>query len=300
MFFMLFAGIGWLMNKLSADYLRTVPYRIDFYTSNNTHRLFNSETFMFLQIHMDGFSAMRHNYSEQNIIRIDLGDKIMSKTRNYVLATDIFQKISDQLGDGKKLISINPDTIYFSYIDQQSKLLPVVPKLSITFANEYMQRGNIIISPDSIWVSAEQNILDALTEIPCIAKKYENLNKSISGDLEIDLNKIAKVSLSQKKVNFKINVERYSESTITVPLQIINQPNNLDVMIFPREVEVKYRANIADFAKIKSSDFTLTTDYEYLGKSLSRNIKIDITKIPESILQIELYPEFVELVVNKK
>jgi len=298
--FALFAGIGWLMNKLSADYLRTALYRIEFYSSDNVHRIFNTETVMFLQINMNGFSAMRHRYAEQNTVRIDLSNTILSKTKNYVLSTDIFQKISEQLGDGKKLISISPDTIYFSYIDQQSKFLPVAPNLNLSFASEYMQKGKTILSPDSIWVSAEQSILDTLRAIPCKTKKYEDLKKSISGELEIDLSKLAKVSITYKKVSFRVEVERYSESTITVPLKIINKPSNVDVMIFPREIEIKYRANISDFAKINRNDFLLTTDFNYLKKSVNGNIKVDIAEMPASILKIELYPEFVELIVNKK
>ena len=298
--FVLFTGIGWLMNKLSADYLRTTIYSIEFYSSDNTHRIYTTETDLAFQIRMSGFNALRYNYAEQNIIRIDLKDKMIAKTRNYVLATDVFQKISEQLGDGKKLINISPDTIYFKYIDQQSKRLPIVPNLNLTFASEYMQKGNILLSPDSIWVSAAQNILDTLTKISCIAKKYENLSKTISGELEIDLNKLKNVSLSHKKVNFKIEVERYCESTITVPVQLQNQPNDLDVMIFPREIEVKYRASVSDFKKIKPSDFAITTNFNDFEKSVSGNLKVNITAMPNSILQIELYPEFVELIVNKK
>ena len=288
------------MNKLSDEYLRTAHYSIEFYNSDNARRVYHTETDLFLQIKMSGFSAMRYKYAEQNTVRIDLNDKIISKTKNYVLATDIFQKIAEQLGDGKKLINISPDTIYFNYNDRQSKRLPVVPNLNLTFASEYMQKGNTVILPDSILVSAEQNILNTLTQIPCISKKYENLNKSINGELEIDVKKLANVSLSQRKVNFKVEVERYCESTITVPLQMLNQPANLNVIIFPREIEIKYRAGIANFTQIKPSDFALNADFNDFEKSVNGNLKVNIAAMPNSILQVELYPEFVELIVNKK
>jgi YbbR domain-containing protein len=298
--FVLFTGIGWLMNKLSAEYLRTALYNVEFYNSSNPRRIYHTKTDLFLQIKMNGFSAIRYKYAEQSTMRIDLNDKIISKTKNYILAADIFQKIAEQIGDGKKLISINPDTIYFNYNDRQSKRLPVVPNLDLTFASEYMQKGNTVIYPDSVLVSAEQNILNSLAQIPCSAKKYENLNESIRGELEIDLRKLANVSLSHRKVNFKVEVERYCESTITVPVQLLNQPANLNIIIFPREIEVKYRASIVDFTAIEPSDFVLSTDFNDFEKSINGNLKVNIAEMPNSILKVELYPEFVELIVNKK
>jgi hypothetical protein len=300
LFFLLAASVGWLMNKLSSDYLRTVSYHIEFYNSNDMRRIFKVETDVLAQINMNGFLAMRYKFAEQNTIRIDISDKILSKTKNFVLSSDIFQKISDQLGDGKKLVSISPDTIFFSYFDLQSKRLPVISNLQFTFASEYMQNGNTVLTPDSIWVIAEQNVLDSLTEIQCIAQKYENLNKSVNGVLEIDFSRLNNISVQQEKINFHINVERYSEVTITVPLQLINKPDSLDVMLFPHDIEIKYRAKTTDITKIKSTEFNLTADFNDFEKSINGNLKVNIQTKPKSILQIDLYPDFVEVIVNKK
>jgi YbbR domain-containing protein len=294
------AGTGWLMNKLSTDYLRTVSYHIAFYDSNDMRKIFNVETSVTAQINMNGFLAMRYNITEQNTIRIDIGDKILSKTKNFVLSSDIFQKFSEQLGDGKKLVSLSPDTVFFSRADLQSKRLPVIPNLQLTFADEYMQSGNIILKPDSIWITAEQNITDSLTEIHCIAQKHENLNKSINGTMEIDLSKLNNISVQQQKIQFKVNIERYSETTITVPLQLNNKPDSLDVMIFPQDIEIKYRANITNLAKIKANDFRLIADFNDFEKSISGNLKVKIDAKPKSTLQVDLYPDFVEVIVSKK
>ncbi|MDR2064638.1 MAG: hypothetical protein LBP85_02845 [Prevotellaceae bacterium] len=288
------------MNKLSADYLRTVSYRIEFYSSNDMRMIFNVETDLTAQINMNGFLAMRYNITEQNTVKIDISDKIISKTKNFVLSSDIFQKFSEQLGDGKKLISLSPDTVYFTCVDLQSKRLPVVPNLQMQFADEYMQNGNTILKPDSIWITAEQNILDSLTEIQCIAQKYENLNKSVSGVLEVDLNKLNNVSVQQHEIRFKVNVERYSEATISVPLHLNNKPDSLDVMIFPQDIEIKYRANIANLPKIKADEFRLTADFNDFQKSIGGNLKIKIEEKPKSALQVDLYPNFVEVIVSKK
>lgn len=300
LFFVSAACTGWLMNKLSTDYLRTVSYHIDFYDSNDIRKIFNVETDVTAQINMNGFLAMRYNITEQNIIKIDISDKILSKTKNFVLSSDIFQKFSEQLGDGKKLISLSPDTVYFTRVDLQSKRLPVIPNLQLTFASEYMQSGNTVLNPDSIWITAEQNIPDSLTEIQCIAQKHENLNKSISGVLEIDLDKLNNISVQQQKIQFKVNVERYSEETVTVPLQLTNKPDSLDVIIFPQDIEIKYRANITNLAKIKANDFKLAVDFNDFEKSISGNLKVKIDAKPQSVLKVDLYPCFVEVIVSKK
>jgi YbbR domain-containing protein len=258
------------------------------------------ETDVTAQINMNGFLAMRYNITEQNIIKIDISDKILSKTKNFVLSSDIFQKFSEQLGDGKKLISLSPDTVYFTRVDLQSKRLPVIPNLQLTFASEYMQSGNTVLNPDSIWITAEQNIPDSLTEIQCIAQKHENLNKSISGVLEIDLDKLNNISVQQQKIQFKVNVERYSEERVTVPLQLTNKPDSLDVIIFPQDIEIKYRANITNLAKIKANDFKLAVDFNDFEKSISGNLKVKIDAKPQSVLKVDLYPCFVEVIVSKK
>jgi YbbR domain-containing protein len=294
------ASVGWLMNKLSNDYLRMVSYHVGFYNSNDMRRVFNVETDITAQINTNGFIAARYNIAEQNTIKIDINDKILSKAKNFVLSSDIFQKFSEQLGDGEKLISLSPDTIYFTYADLQSKRLPVISNLQLAFANEYMQNGNTILKPDSIWITAKQNVLDSLTEIQCITQKHENISRSISGVLEVDLSRLNNVSVQIEKIQFKINVERYSEATITVPLQLTNKPDSLDVMIFPHDIEIKYRAGISNLAKITASDFMLTADFNEFEKSIGGNLKVNIAAEPKSVLQIDLYPDFVEVVVSKK
>jgi YbbR domain-containing protein len=294
------ASVGWLMNKLSNDYLRTVFYKVGFYSSSDMRRVFYVKTDVTAQISTNGFSAMRYSMSEQNTVQIDMDDKILSKAKNFVLASDIFQKFSEQLGDGEKLVSLSPDTIYFTYVDLQSKRLPVTPNLQLSFADEYMQNGNTVLIPDSIWITARQNVLDSLTEIHCVAQKYENVNESISGIMEIDLKKLNGVSVQLEKIQFKVNVERYSETTATLPLQLTNKPDSVDVMLFPRDIEIKYRAGIANLAKITANDFTLTADFNDFEKSTGGNLKVNIATKPSGVLQVDLYPTFVEAIVSRK
>jgi YbbR domain-containing protein len=300
LFFVLAASVGWLMNKLSYDYLRTVSYRVDFYNSGDMRRIFKVETDISAQVNMNGFLAMRYKFAKPDIIRIDVKDKILTKVRNFVLSTEIFQKISEQLGDGKRLVSISPDTIFFTYADLQSKRVPIVSNLQLAFKSEYMQKGKTILTPDSIWISAEQSVLESINEIPCAVQQYTDISESINGSLELDLSKLKNISAQQQKISFRVNVERYIETAMTLPLQLTNKPDSLDVMLFPRDIEVKYRANIADFAKIKASDFKITVDFKDFEKSINGNLKVNVYAQPQSVLQIDLYPDFVEAIVTKK
>ncbi len=165
-------------------------------------------------------------------------------------AVDYFNR---QHGDIKAL-HINPDTLFFQFIDKGFKKVPVVVNSYLDFEREFDLRDSLLIRPDSIEVSGPIEKLESIERIesqPLIARK---LNKSATYSLKIKAPD-AELSYAPAEIAVIVNVDRITEARITLP---VREPNGKTTD--PRIVTVVFQVAFSHYDKIKAADFEISTD----------------------------------------
>jgi hypothetical protein len=82
-----------------------------------------------------------------------------------------------------------------------------------------------------------------------------------------------------------------------VPVLINNQPDNLNVKLFPPKVKVSFLVGLSRFSEIKPEDFKLAVSYNDIIEGKPR-LKITVESTPSYIYALKVSPEELEYLIE--
>lgn len=304
-FFVLISLILWVTTKLTSEYsanLQFTPQIINSLTGGTYTDEHNNNT-LYIQTKAKGYYIMRQQLTKNHTLSIDLKDKkiIPGKSSNLIKlpTAGIKDKVLDALGRDITIISIEPDTLYLRYSRPSTKRVPVKPNFKLLFEKEYQQIAPIVFEPDSITIMGQHEVLDTINAVYTINETYADLKETLETSLSIK--SINKVVFSQRKVKFKVPIERCTESSIKLPISVLNPPHSYSILLLPPQVEVKYIVPLSDYTTIKKDDFEAVVDYfEVDSLSTTRKLRVKLLRTPQKITSVKLSPEFVDFIQHKE
>jgi hypothetical protein len=303
MIFVLLSAGFWFLNALRRDYISIIPYPVKF-VNLPQNKILSGEVpeAIDLKVRGTGFSLLRYHFSNQLIpYAIDV-----SKMRRlydgsvkgaYLVTHDYTNRISGQLSNDIELLEMTPDTIYISFYNKTSRMIPVRLNASISFVQQYNQTGSEKFTPDSIMVSGPNYLVDTLsgvyTEFIQLSKVADTLFQTV------DLTVLPDLTFSQQRVNMMIPVEAFTESSIDVPIGVKDVPADLILKTFPAEVRVSFRVGISQFEHVKAEDFSAWVDLTNVDLSTQNRLKVRLDKIPGYVYSVDYKPLFVDFIIEK-
>ncbi len=303
MIFVLLSAGFWFLNALRRDYISIIPYPVKF-VNLPQNKILSGEVpeAIDLKVRGTGFSLLRYHFSNQLIpYAIDV-----SKMRRlydgsvkgaYLVTHDYTNRISGQLSNDIELLEMTPDTIYISFYNKTSRMIPVRLNASISFVQQYNQTGSEKFTPDSIMVSGPNYLVDTLsgvyTEFIQLSKVADTLFQTV------DLTVLPDLTFSQQRVNMMIPVEAFTESSIDVPIGVKDVPADLILKTFPAEVRVSFRVGISQFEHVKPEDFSAWVDLTNVDLSTQNRLKVRFDKIPGYVYSVDYKPLFVDFIIEK-
>jgi hypothetical protein len=182
-----------------------------------------------------------------------------------------------------------------------SKKVPESPSLDIKFKLGYNLIDSIKIIPDSIVVTGSKKLIDSIHELTTSTLKIEGVYENINEDLNISLpTKDKYLTVSATKVKIIANVDKFTEGKFKIPVAIINQPKDVIINTFPREIEVIYQGGLSNFNKISANSFLIVFDYEQYSKdTLIQYLKPVIKHKSEFISSLKVQPSQIEFLIQK-
>jgi hypothetical protein len=293
----------WFLNKLSHDYLYTIQYPVELYSSRERQIMFDEkDSKLTIQQRMDGFSILKSKVIKTPVLRIDLGSDRYYKVRStpnthYILTKNFSDVLDGQLGDDKQLVAIAPDTLFFTVGVLANKKVPVRHQLNITTEIEYMLNDGIVLIPDSITISGSQSAIDEVEYVVGNPHTLVNLTESVEGNFT--LLPLKGIYFSDNQIRYRANIIRYTEGHFKTSLKVDNLPANVNITLLPSEVEVRYRVALADYSSVDTSRFVASVSYEDITDSNDRTLPVQITHKPKEVISVHVSPTFVEYIIRK-
>ncbi len=302
----LFALSFWLLLALSRNYESRVQFEIDYQNLPADKALLVTLPHSFnITLNGKGFDLaglqfgrpklpVQINIESNSIIRHSDGSmeyRLPSKS----LIPD-FNKI---IGSDLEIVAIDPDTLHLSFTDIQLKRVPVHPELKISFSKPYDMKGDYKIFPDSLTVSGPQSQVDLIKEIKTEPVEISNLDRPLSKILDIEKIKTSNVSYSADKIYLTVQVEEYTESSMTIPLQVQGVRPELQVRVLPEHVTVSYRVSLPDFSRVTPEMFTALADFSEFEPGVTNKIRVQLTKIPYFVKSVSVSPSMVSYILVK-
>jgi len=283
------SSFTWLLIKLSNEYTEVLDYPVTFVNIPSDKILTSDiDTIFSIKLKSKGYRILSNRIFKKHLpIRIDVGhliEKEHHKT-HVISSSSLYQIISSQI-HYTNIISVIPDTLIFKFEKLYSKRVPVKACLSLSFAPQYKLVDSIKYNPESVIISGAKKSIDTMNVIHTLPLSLSKLNKDQNVILSFPENyKKAKITVSPQLVKINVNVEKYTETTLDVPVEMKNTKNNLKVRFFPEKVKITYLVPLNKYKEVKTDMFSAVAE-------ISKAISLEEPKIK---VEIRKYPSFVEI-----
>ena len=298
---LLLAFFMWSVMKLSRNYSSYIRYHVEV-TSSIPGRTNSAVSLDELVIgaKSKGFDILQNTRnSGENIIHLASVDPKFFHQQSpqgdifYLLPDDLHQYIQDALGNEIKVESFATDTLYFVFPVQSYRKVPVQIHSVITYKDQFMPMSQMTIKPDSILIYGEEAAISQINAVTARTINGKDLRRSLNGVAK--LVPINNVRFSEQEVFFTLEVGRYVENTIKVPITIVDAPAYANVAIIPQEITLKYRQEFGSGLRFSQQDFVVGVKYDDI--MASDVVKPQIIKAPDQVLGISIEPKFVECIL---
>lgn len=298
LFCLFLAFVIWSVHNLSEEYSHLFQYTV-VAKSSMSGKFEDSQSInkLTLRARASGFYILKHRYN-----RVDaslelspdnkLFKKIVGKNDSYYLLTsELRAHISEATADKLQVEYLSTDTLFFLFPGVVSKEVPVAFKSRISFREQYMQRGELKLEPLRVTIYGEQSELDKVDSAYTQLIVMKNVSTSLSGVAGIT--PVAGVTISPKELLYSINVVRYVEKELMLPVTMINLPEGFVCRLNPSEIRINYRFPLEERESLSLTSTSLYVNYNSIEGVFDTIVTPVVENLPKEILGYTLYPGYV-------
>jgi hypothetical protein len=236
----------------------------------------------------------------KNPVRIDLTNARLRKEGDFFWTSLPTSSITNQIIDKLKLtydhISVAPEFLNLKFEPLTGRKVKVIPRLELAFEKQFMLSDSLKVIPDSVTILGQKEVVDRIISVETQPKEVIDINTSqkVSVQLAIPENS-AGIRFVPETVEVMIGVDKYTESTVEVPVMCTNP--DVKIKTFPATVRVVFNVGLNDFSRVNPGLFKAQVMYP--PPLPAARLTVDIAFRPSFIQIIRLEPESVEYLLLK-
>ncbi len=293
----------WFLNAINKQYYADIYIPVE-YINIPDNKLVIGELAEELKVKVNasGHAIMNYKTSQFNPIVINLKKHHIhvvnqkDEKRYYILTSLLKNEVSAVLNSNMEVKKIEPDSLIFKLEEVISKKVPVVSNLKLDFKPQYKLKNKITFIPDSVFIKAEKSILDTIT---CVYTNYKELSQiGDSTFLKLDIDEIKGATVKPKQVACILDVEKFTELTYRLDVQMINVPKNYKVKLFPASVKLTFNVGFSKYKTIYKEQFSVVVDYETID-SRQKRLPLRLMSKPKDVSDVRIVPKMVDYIIEK-
>ena len=300
---LLIACIVWAMHTFTLEYSATIPCTVRVVTNLRGYapEAVAQETLM-LHGKATGFYLLKARGTGQKNMELELPVDakhlypVEGEEDTFVLPVpEVRDKINEQLGERFAIDFIETEQLTLIFTPQADVKVPVEASLDLTCRPQYMQVGLVQLKPDSVLVYGPVKDIQRLTEVRTHSISRTNVDKTLQGYATLE--PVPGLRIDTEQVWYEVVVDRYVETTMTLPVTATNVPADHSLMLLPSQVEIVFRAPFRPRGGlIAPEDLSLVVDYrDFTGAGSTKVIPRLVTY--RDIYSWRLRPELVECIL---
>lgn len=291
---LIIAFLLWALIKFSALYQERVIFNVELMNLPESYILLgNSSQKVNGFVKTTGFRIFLLKYWESGTVELRFDDLTKINPREFRFnLEDIRSENKPNWMKNATQIQYENSQIVFEVEELLEKKLKVIPKIDLAFKQGYIL-DYISLSQDSIQVLLPKSQSD-VNEIYTYEKQIEDLSKSETFDLSIDLPQSWKIVDQTKKIKCQILVDQLTQGTVSLPIQ---EHSGIDIKYFPSRVEVKYSIPSKEFNTINEDDIVVKVESPYSEYEQDKALKVSVISKPENVEILSVNPSEVEFLI---
>lgn len=291
----------WLIHNLSLkynDYL-TVPVvalcNIDGHAGQSSN-----QCEVVARCRTTGYNVISMDLRGRRIRKVTFQPAVMKHKENdvfYVTAADLLEYSHLIFGDDVTIEYFVSDTLFFNFQSVDFKKVPVHPVYSVAYRTQYMNVGDMQVDPDSVTLYGDPFRLESIDRVYTKPIKRSDLDTDIQGI--VPLEKIRNVRMSDTEVHYSLDVTRFVEMKLKVPVSVVNLPKDKEMVILPSNVELSVKCAYPPSADLEDG-LEIYVDYDDFLDSISGKCPVKMAVIPKNVIGYDIEPMYVECIVGDR
>lgn len=297
-FFLIFSAIVWVLVQFSKTYTQLIEIPL-VYINAPLDKSISEERpeYVDLQLQDNGFSIYYYKFFNPQL-NIDLSKA--KETENELVYTlqNHLSEIEAQLKIDFENSRIIQEEIVVPFQFKKEKMLKIVPGIEVNYAIGYSADDPLQLTPDSVKVSGPEKIIDSMQSVPTQSIRLDKANKDLQGSVGIDTSGLGDLSFYNNSVEYFQKVEKFTEGSVEIPVEVENVPQNLNLAYFPKTVVIYYQVNLKNFENVSTADFRVVCDYNSIKEGDDYMIA-QIVEKPGFIHNIRLNERRIQFVIKR-
>lgn len=297
--FLLSAFVILIFTKLSKDYTNTIVFNIDKVNVPQENVILNDSTAVLsITLKTHGFKWLDYYFSKPKI-KVDFSKDVYKKDSIFIWSKSKAFLKNTQFDKNVELLNISPDTLLFHYDVNLIKKVPVTLNATIQFSPGYDASEAYMLKPDSVQIIGPKVMVSKINNIETDSIYLSNIRANLSETIKLKLPENNKeLMFSTKNIVLKASVEKFTEGTLKIPVNVINVPANMNLKFFPKEVNVSYSVSLSNFNTINNTDFKVVCDYNKISNSQSVLIP-ELVRIPQLVKNAKINQKHIEFIITE-
>jgi YbbR domain-containing protein len=291
----------WFLDALSKDYATTLSYPVKYV--NPPKNLFLSNTppsKLDLRVRAHGFTLLRHklalSFSPLLLDLTTISHSIDSTaTIVEVTAENLIRRIGSQISNEISISDVSPRTISLQFDSLQTRVVQVLPDINLNFKPQFFMSGEVTIEPDSVILTGPAALLDTIRILYTEPRTFNDLETSIVQSVRVYNPR--RTNLSPERVTLHVPVEKFTEKKITIPVQVINMPENIQIKLFPPQVNVSFMVGLSNYDNVTANDFSAIVDFSQTAPE-RETLEVKVESKTSYIQSIKASPAAVEYLIE--
>jgi hypothetical protein len=297
-FFLFFAVVIWIFVQFSKQYNEVVDIPVT-YVNVPPDKLLEGDNPSVLKLRMEenGFKIAWFSIFPPTLY-VDVSKAVQQEHQLVYFIDDNRNEILSQLNINFEDSRFVKDVLVVNFQQKKDKKLPVVSRIEVDFAAGYSATKPLLVQPDSVRVSGPDALLDTLNRLYTHKLSLRKIKESVSGMIRIDTTGLENLTVYKPELSYSMDVEKFTEGSVQVPIELINVSDNLNVVIFPKETLLFYQVALKDYNKIVPSDFRVVADFSKVQESQDFIIP-EIVKRPGFTTNLRLNEKRIQFIIKK-
>lgn len=297
-FFLIFAVFIWLIVQFSKTYEQTITVPLVLENSPKDKLIDKEEASLRFSVQENGFSLAWLKLFNSSV-KVNLDKLPATKSNLLYIVQQQKDSIKKALDISTTKIQFIEDTIAIPYLQKSVKTIEVLSNIAVSYAPGFSSQQRLSLKPDSVKISGAQKSLDTILFITTENLSLKNVKSNQKGKVGIDTTNFKNINFYQSTVEYNLDVEKFTEGRIEVPIEVINNPKNTEISIFPKKAVVIFRVSLKDFESISKNDFSVVCDFSAIEKEQNFIIP-KLVKKPKHISDARLNINKVQFVIKRK
>lgn len=252
-----------------------------------------------INVESKGANIIKSTFSNKPSIIIDV-QKYYDENITEIQGEELKAMFKEKLNiDVSEIKSYYPVSIPLKISKLQQKEVDIIFDGEITTAQNNLVAEPFVITPSKVTVYGSARQLENISYVSTEFTEIKEISKTSTFNVAL-VNSNDEITLDPTSVEIEVPILVYTERTVEVPINVTNIPDGRDIKLFPSQATISFSVTLEDYKRISPEDFVIELNYRDFYDNKNARVNLEVTSNPSSARNINISPNTVEFLIEKR